>query len=147
MKDVKIKAKTAAETGKTRGPEAVLRHAGLRPTRQRVALAQLLFDGMDKHVTAEELHRAACAVSGTALSLATVYNALHQFTAAGLLRQVTVDGTRVYFDTNTGSHHHFFDTATGALTDVEASAVKLARLPDAPKGRTVERVDVVIRLK
>src|SRR5262245_7982586 len=84
-----------------------LRKAGLRPTRQRLALAQLLFGRGDRHVTAEGLHEEAVG-AGMPVSLATVYNTMHQFTAAGLLREVTVDGTRTYFDTNTGDHHHFY---------------------------------------
>ena len=84
-----------------------LRKAGLRPTRQRLALASLLFAHGDRHVSAESLHEEAVS-AGVPVSLATVYNTMHQFTAAGLLREVTVDGTRTYFDTNTGDHHHFY---------------------------------------
>src|ERR1700733_13722914 len=90
----------------------LLQDAGLRPTRQRMALAALLFDGCDKHMTAEQVH-AALRRNRTRVSLATVYNALHQFTEAGLLREVTIDSNSIYFDTNTGSHHHFFDATNG----------------------------------
>ena len=85
----------------------LLQAAGLRPTRQRMALAAVLFDGCHKHMTAEQVY--AAARKKAPLSLATVYNALHQFTAVGLLREVLVDSNQVYFDTNISSHHHFFD--------------------------------------
>jgi Fur family iron response transcriptional regulator len=122
-----------------------LREAGLRPTRQRLALARLLFDGDDRHLTAEDLHRAATAAK-VRLSLATVYNTLHQFTSAGLLREVVVEPGRSYFDTNTDDHHHFYFEADGALADIPSSEVGLTTLPPAPHGTTVRRVDVVIRL-
>jgi Fur family transcriptional regulator, iron response regulator len=124
---------------------AMLKEAGLRLTRQRQLLAALLFDGEDKHVTAEQLHAAACKCS-TEVSLATVYNTLHQFTDAGLLRKVVIGQDSVYFDTNTESHHHFFDEETGHLTDVPASAVDIALLLPPPTGRKVTRIDVTIRV-
>jgi Fur family transcriptional regulator, iron response regulator len=123
-----------------------LRGAGLRPTRQRLALAGLLFRGSDRHVSAEVLHREA-ARAGHAVSLATVYNTLHQFTQAGLLQQVVVDASRSYFDTNLGDHQHFYCPDEDALTDIPGSEIKLSGLPAAPKGTTVERVDVIVRLK
>ncbi len=125
---------------------ALLRHAGVRPTRQRQQLARLLFDGCDKHVTAEQMYDAA-KQQGVPMALATVYNNLHQFTAAGLLRQVTVDAGCVYFDTHTGAHHHFYDTQTGQLTDVASAAVKVEQLPLPPAGRTIAQVDIIIRLR
>src|SRR5688572_8837879 len=93
-----------------------LRGAGLRPTRQRLALAKLLFDGGDRHVTAEKLHGEALGAN-IRVSLATVYNTLHQFTDAGLLREIAVDASCSYFDTNISSHHHFFHEASGRLED------------------------------
>jgi Fur family iron response transcriptional regulator len=122
-----------------------LRGAGLRPTRQRMALAQLLFTEKDRHVTAEALHGEVTA-QGTAVSLATVYNTLHQFTEAGLLRQVVVDGARTYFDTNTGDHHHFYREDDGLLIDIDGAAISVHGVPAAPKGAKVERIDVIIRL-
>ncbi|WP_225770868.1 iron response transcriptional regulator IrrA [Inquilinus sp. Marseille-Q2685] len=119
--------------------------AGLRPTRQRVALARLLFDGCDRHVTAEALHGEALA-AGQAMALATVYNTLHQFTEAGLLREVVVEAGRSYFDTNIRDHHHFYHEATGELRDVHGEAVVVSALPEAPAGTRIARVDVVIRL-
>src|SRR5262245_13071591 len=124
-----------------------LRAAGLRPTRQRLALGTLLFgSGHDRHVTAEQLHEEAGAC-GTRVSLATVYNALNQFTAAGLLREVLVGPGRLYFDTNLGDHHHFYIEDDGTLLDIPADKVSIARLPPAPQGMNVERVDVVVRVR
>src|SRR5882672_4682070 len=106
----------------------LLQKAGLRSTKQRQMLAALLFDGAYKHVTAEQVH-AAARKRRMQVSLATVYNTLNQFTDAGLLREVVVDSARVYFDTNTESHHHFFDEQSGCLTDVPGRDVRIARLP------------------
>lgn len=123
----------------------VLRAAGLRPTRQRMALGKLLFEGGDRHVTAETLHQMA-KTADVKVSLATVYNTLHQFKDAGLLREVVVEPGRSYFDTNLGDHHHFFDVASGALIDIPVDHVVLAGLPAPPSGKTIARVDVVVRL-
>ena len=125
---------------------ARLRAAGLRPTRQRVGLAGLLFRGGDRHVSAESLHEEA-AKAGFEVSLATVYNTLHQFTEAGLLQQVVVDAGRSYFDTNTGEHQHFYYTDEGALIDIPGAAIEIAGVPKPPKGTAVERVDVIVRIK
>ena len=130
------------------GPEELrerLRAAGLRPTRQREALWLLLFRGGDRHVTAEALHREAMQ-AGEQVSLATVYNTLHQFTQAGLLREVVVDSGRAYFDTNTSRHHHFFNTATQELADIPGHAIAVGGLPEAPEGTEVEDVEVVVRV-
>jgi len=123
-----------------------LRRAGLRPTRQRLALTHLLFAHGDRHVTAEGLHEEAVA-AGMPVSLATVYNAMHQFTHAGLLREVTVDGSRTYFDTNTGNHHHFYCEDDGTLMDIDGDAIAVAGVPVPPPGAEVDRVDVIVRLK
>lgn len=124
-----------------------LRAAGLRPTRQRMILAGLLVgDGRDRHVTAESLFEAAAA-AGRPVSLATVYNTLRSFTAAGLLSEITVDGTRSYFDTNTHDHPHFFWEEEGRLTDAPHDSVRFAALPDAPEGAEIAKIDVVIRLR
>lgn len=124
-----------------------LRAVGLRPTQQRLALARLLFDGgMDRHVTAESLHEEAMGL-GVKVSLATVYNTLHQFTDVGILREVVVDCGRAYFDTNVTDHHHFFHEEENRLEDIPVSDVSLSSLPEAPQGSAISRVDVVIRLK
>ena len=122
-----------------------LRDAGLRPTRQRLALGRLLFDGGDRHLTAEVLHEEAQG-AGVSVSLATVYNTLHQFTEAGLLREVVVDSARTYFDTNTGDHHHFFFEGNGALIDIDGENIVVSGLPEAPQGSGIARVDVIVRL-
>ena len=124
---------------------ALLQAAGLRPTRQRMVLAGWLFDGCDKHVTAEQTHDATTRMR-VGISLATVYNTLNSFTEAGLLRQVVIDGGQVYFDTNVSAHHHLFDEDSGCLIDIPASAVRVAQLPQMPQGKVLSRVDVVVRV-
>ncbi|MDA0653796.1 MAG: Fur family transcriptional regulator [Proteobacteria bacterium] len=129
--------------------EARIRAAGLRPTRQRRALAALLFEqdtGPDRHVTAEALHAEATS-AGAAVSLATVYNTLHQFTAAGLLREVVVDAGPSYFDTNTSDHHHLYDEDTGEIADLSASRIRVSGIPRPRPGAEVARVDVVVRVR
>ncbi|QDY68656.1 Fur family transcriptional regulator Irr [Qingshengfaniella alkalisoli] len=124
-----------------------LAKGGLRPTKQRVLLASLLIgDGKDRHVTAESLYSAA-ADEGEKVSLATVYNTLRAFCDAGLMQEVTVEGTRSYFDTRMDDHPHFFWEDEGHLTDAPASQLKIRQLPDAPEGTEISKVDVVIRLK
>jgi Fur family transcriptional regulator, iron response regulator len=122
-----------------------LKTAGLRPTRQRLALAKLLFCQGNRHLTAEQLHGEA-AMERVPVSLATVYNTLHQFTGAGLLREVVVEPGRSYFDTNVDDHHHFFHQDSGRLEDIPGDQVGLKAVPPAPPGTKVARVDVIIRL-
>ena len=124
-----------------------LTQAGLRPTRQRVALATLLIgDGQHRHVTAESLF-AAVRDTGDSVSLATVYNTLRAFCEVGLLNEVTVDGSKSYFDTNTHDHQHFFWEDENRLSDAPADQLEITRLPDAPEGAEIAKVDVVIRLR
>lgn len=123
-----------------------LRGVGLRPTRQRLALARLLLDGGDRHVSAEALHQEA-QDAGFKISLATIYNTLHQFTQAGLLREVVVEPGRSYFDTNISDHHHFFYSDSGSLQDIPGDQVTMNVLPDAPEGTKIDRVDVIVRLR
>ncbi len=122
-----------------------LRHAGLRPTRQRCALAALLFGQGDRHVSAEALHEEATA-SGVRVSLATIYNTLHQFQQAGLLRELAVDGQRSYFDTNTSNHNHFYFEGQGRLMDIPGDAVRVDGVPEPPAGMRISHIDVVVRL-
>ena len=125
---------------------AKLRRARLRPTRQRVALGWLLFGQGDRHVTAEMLYEEAKAVKAP-VSLATIYNTLHQFTGAGLLMEIAFDGPSAYFDTNPIPHHHFLVEETGALIDIPEGEIALARLPEAPDGDEIARVDIVVRVR
>ncbi|HEX3983912.1 MAG TPA: Fur family transcriptional regulator [Acidisoma sp.] len=122
-----------------------LRGVGLRPTRQRVALAQLLFAKGERHVTAEQLHLEAAAAA-VPVSLATVYNTLHQFTDAGLLREVVVDPGRSYFDTNIADHHHFFCDSNGMLQDIPAHEIAVSGVPVAPAGTEIRRIEVIVRV-
>lgn len=123
-----------------------LRKVGLRPTRQRLGLARLLFDNGDRHVTAEQLH-AEAGKANIRVSLATIYNTLNQFTHVGLLREVVVDPGRSYFDTNTDDHHHFFHEDTAQLQDIPSDAISVAHVPEPPEGTSVERVDIIVRVK
>ena len=123
-----------------------LRGVGLRPTRQRVSLGWLLFGKGDRHVTAEMLYEEATR-SRIPVSLATVYNTLHQFTEAGLLRQLAVDGSKAYFDTNPTEHHHFFLEDEGELVDMPSSGLSVADLPEPPEGMEVAGVEVIVRLR
>jgi len=120
--------------------------AGLRPTRQRVALAEILFGGPHRHVSAEQLQEEATAARVN-VSLATIYNTLHQFRTAGLLREVAVDASRSYFDTDTSDHHHFYIEDEQRVVDIPASSIVIQNLPSPPKGMTVTHVDVVVRVK
>jgi Fur family iron response transcriptional regulator len=126
--------------------KAMLRQVGLRPTRQRMALGWLLFAKGDRHVTAEMLYEDASKAK-VPVSLATVYNTLHQFTEVGLLRQVAVDGSKTYFDTNASEHHHFFVEGENALVDIPGADVIVGRTPTPPEGYEIARIDVVVRLR
>ena len=122
-----------------------LKESGLRPTRQRLALAKLLFERGNRHLTAEQLHNEATRAS-VRVSLATIYNTLHQFTQAGLLREVVVEPGRSYFDTNVDDHHHFYFEDTGRLEDISGDTLSIASLPQVPEGTEISRIDVIIRV-
>lgn len=137
----------AFDPRQTQHSTAWLASAGLRPTRQRIALAELLVgDGENRHVTAESLH-AASRAAGEAVSLATVYNTLRAFCEVGLMNEVVVDGSKSYFDTRTDDHPHFYWEDSHSLTDAPAEELSIASLPKVPEGMAVSRVDVVIRLR
>jgi len=123
-----------------------VRRAGLRPTRQRVALADLLFAKGERHLSAELLHEEALA-AGVPVSLATVYNTLHQFTEAGLLRILAVEGSKTYFDTNTSDHHHFFVEGENTVFDIMSGPITVGDLPEPPEGMEIVNVDIVVRLR
>ncbi|MBI4048099.1 iron response transcriptional regulator IrrA [Paradevosia shaoguanensis] len=125
---------------------AVLRMAGLRPTRQRIALAELLFAGSHRHVSAEQLHEEA-STARVNVSLATIYNTLHQFQEAGLLREVAVDASRSYFDTDTSDHHHFYIEDEQRVVDIPSASIQIQGLPEPPDGMVVTHVDVVVRVR
>jgi Fur family iron response transcriptional regulator len=124
----------------------LLRAARLRPTRQRLALARLLFEKGDRHVAAEELHGEALAAQ-IRVSLATVYNTLHQFVGAGLLREVVINPGRSYFDTNVSDHHHFFYEDNGQLRDIPGDSIAVSNVPPPPDGGSIRRVDVIVRVE
>ena len=123
-----------------------LQEAGLRPTRQRLALAKLLLEKHPRHVTAEELFQEA-RQAHIPVSLATVYNTLHQFTDAGLMTEVVVGSGQSYFDTNPTSHYHYFDKATGEIMDVPEEDIVFLKLPVPPAGKVIDRIDVVVRVR
>lgn len=123
-----------------------LRRVGLRPTRQRVSLGWLLFAKGDRHISAEMLYEEAMKAR-VPVSLATVYNTLHQFTQAGLLRELAIDGAKTFFDTDNSDHHHFVVDGEDKVIDIPASAVDVAELPPPPDGYEISRVDVVVRLR
>lgn len=129
--------------------EKQLREKGLRPTRQRLALADLLFSKGNRHIAAEELHREAVNAS-VPISLATVYNTLHQFTEAGLLRIIAVEGSKTWFDTNTSDHHHFYLEGENEILDIPVGSEGkpiVGNLPEAPQGMEISHVDLIIRLR
>ena len=126
--------------------EARLRDAKLRPTRQRVALAELMFSKGDRHLSAEKLYDEA-REAGVAVSLATIYNTLHQFTDNGLLRAISIDSSKTYFDTNTGNHHHFFLEDSEEVVDMPDGYVTVGNLPEPPEGMEISSVDVIVRVR
>jgi Fur family transcriptional regulator, iron response regulator len=144
---VGVKLLRAALTGYPgRDVRSKLRKVGLRSTRQRMTLGSLLFCEGDRHVTAEMIYEEAVNAKGP-ISLATIYNTLHQFTGVGLLRQVAVDGTKTYFDTNLSEHHHFFIESENVLLDIPHSEVVIGKTPSPPEGYEIARLDVVVRIR
>jgi Fur family iron response transcriptional regulator len=140
-----ISSERAGSGRKAINVRTMLREAGLRPTRQRIALADILFGSGHRHVSAEQLHEEAL-TARVPVSLATVYNTLHQFTDAGLMREVAVDGSKTYFDTNTSDHHHFFIEPENMVVDIP-EGVSIGDLPAPPAGMEIVRVDVVVRVR
>ncbi|MGN6460073.1 MAG: iron response transcriptional regulator IrrA [Pseudolabrys sp.] len=126
--------------------KSMLRSVGLRPTRQRMSLGWILFAKGDRHITAEMLYEEATKAK-VPVSLATIYNTLHQFTEVGLLRQVAVEGSKAYFDTNASEHHHFFVEEANELVDIPGAEVIVDKMPTAPDGYEISRIDVVVRLR
>jgi Fur family iron response transcriptional regulator len=124
-----------------------LKSAGLRPTRQRLHLAELLVgDGRDRHVTADSLHAASMKTEAP-VSLATVYNTLRAFSQAGLLSEIAMDGNVSYFDTRIDDHPHYYWEETGELTDAPKESLRFDSLPPVPEDMEIARVDVVVRVR
>jgi len=150
MPPAKAEAALPARTDLTGCPwhdvKSMLRQVGLRPTRQRMALGWILFGKGDRHLTAEMLYEEASRAK-VPVSLATIYNTLHQFTEVGLLRQVGVDGSKAYFDTNVSAHHHFFVEDGNELVDIPDTDVVVGKAPMPPAGYEIARIDVVVRLR
>ena len=146
MQDQRVQASENQSIDHDRSVETQLRQAELRPTRQRIALASLLFAKGDRHLTAEDLHEEARSAR-IPVSLATVYNTLHQFTSAGLLRIVAAEGSRTYFDTNVSDHHHFIIEGDNTVFDIEEGKVTVNNLPEPPEGMEIAHVDVIVRLR
>jgi len=130
----------------TQNMEQKLRDAGMRPTRQRMSLGNLLFSSGDRHITAEQLH-VETVRAGITVSLATIYNTLNQFTEAGLLREVAVEGHKSYFDTNTSNHCHYYLEDEGRLIDIDGEQLTVDGLPMPPEGMRIGRVDIIVRLE
>ena len=143
-----VSTASRGDTAKARATcvTGLLRRSGLRPTRQRIGLASLLFNKGDRHVSAEMLYEEAL-LQRLPVSLATIYNTLHQFTEAGLLRELAVEGSKTYFDTHTGDHHHFFVEGDNEVVDIHPGQVSFEGLPTPPEGMEIVRVDVVIRVR
>lgn len=126
--------------------EKMLLKAGLRPTSQRIGLAAILFDGADKHVTPDDVMRLAQS-AGVDVSVATIYNTLGQLAAAGLLRRVTLDGSRTFFDTNTSAHHHLFVEDEDRLIDISGDSMQITGLPELGDGVRIKSIDVIVRVE
>lgn len=144
LDDADLKPFDCRKSLETRVAE-MLRDAGLRPTRQRMTLGALLFKDGDRHVSAEALHVEVRA-AGERVSLATVYNTLHQFKQAGLIREVAIGGARTFFDTNTSNHNHFYIERDGRVVDIPSEGVRVDGLPSPPEGLRISHIDVVVRL-
>jgi len=129
--------------------ENQLRALGLRPTKQRLALASMIFSGNDRHLCAEELYEEALD-SQLDVSLATIYNTLRQFTDVGLLRVIAIEGSRTWFDTNTSDHHHFYDDYANEIIDIPAETADkplITNLPTPPEGMEISHIDMIIRIR
>ena len=125
-----------------------LRSSGLRPTKQRVEIAKFLFEREKTfHFTVESLNKLLAKKSTSKISLATIYNSVHSFKAAGHLSEVEVRGNRTYFDTNVSNHHHFYDSETSELIDINADDIIIQKIPKAPNGKKIKNVEVFINLK
>ena len=123
-----------------------LRDAGLRPTKQRIIVADILLNGFNRHFTAENLQDEINS-SGNSMSIATIYNCLKKFKNCGLIKQVETSKDTAIFDTNTDYHHHFLNEETGELIDIEIEEISLHKLPEIPQGYLNNGIEVIIKLK
>ena len=125
-----------------------LRSSGLRPTKQRVEIAKFLFEREKTfHFTVESLNKLLSKKTTSKIALATIYNTVHAFKAAGHLSEVEVRGNKTYFDTNVSNHHHFYDSETSELIDIDANDIIIQKIPKAPNGKKIKNVEVFINLK
>ena len=125
-----------------------LRSSGLRPTKQRVEIAKFLFEREKTfHFTVESLNKLLIKKSTSKTALATIYNTVHAFKTAGHLSEVEVRGNKTYFDTNVSNHHHFYDSETSELIDIDANDIIIQKIPKAPNGKKIKNVEVFINLK
>ena len=125
-----------------------LRSSGLRPTNQRVEIAKFLFEREKTfHFTVESLNKLLTKKSSSKIALATIYNTVHAFKTAGHLSEVEVRGNKTYFDTNVSNHHHFYDSETAELIDIDANDIIIQKIPKAPNGKKIKNVEVFINLK
>ena len=129
-----------------RNVKELLRSCDLRPTDQRLMVGKLLFDGIDKHVSAESIYR-DLKKRNEKISLATVYNILHDFSNKKLLEKVIIDPEKIYFDTNTSSHYHFYYDDKKTLTDIPKENIVINSLPEAPKGKSIKNIEIIIHLE
>ena len=125
-----------------------LRSSKLRPTKQRVEIAKFLFEREKTfHFTVESLNKLLIKKSTSKIALATIYNTVHAFKAAGHLSEVEVRGNKTFFDTNVSNHHHFYDSETAELIDIDANDIIIQKIPKAPNGKKIKNVEVFINLK
>ena len=125
-----------------------LRSSKLRPTKQRVEIAKFLFEREKTfHFTVESLNKLLIKKSTSKIALATIYNTVHAFKAAGHLSEVEVRGNKTYFDTNVSNHHHFYDSENSELIDIDANEIVIQKIPKAPNGKKIKNVEVFINLK
>ncbi len=126
-----------------------LRSSKLRPTKQRIKIAELLFNRLKTfHFTIEDLNKNLNKKDNSEnISLATIYNTIDAFKKAGHLKEILTNNNTSYFDTNISSHHHFYDDQTNELTDINFNDVEVTKVPHAPKGKKIKDVEVIISLQ
>ena len=125
-----------------------LRSSGLRPTKQRIKICEALFNSEKTfHFTVNDLSKIIEKDFNEKISLATVYNTVHAFKKKGYVKEISLGNDKSYFDTNISSHHHFFDTKTNELIDIDCHKIQLKDIPNPPKGKSIKDIDVVINVE